>query len=201
METINMAVLTKKIYDSGLSLFDLKTLNDILGVKKESTSFGVINRLIKSKVLVKIEKNKYLLQNGKADDFSLANFLYSPSYISFETALNIYGILSQFPYEITSCTSRKTKQKTYEEKLFSYTHIKKELFWGYEKKENFLIALPEKALLDQLYLAGKGLKGLSLDEYDFSFINLKKLKNYLNKYPKTRQFKKITALLGEYVKL
>lgn len=201
METYNLALITKKVYDSGLTLFTLKTLRDILEIEKESTNFSVIKRLVKNKVLLKIEKNKYVLQKARVNDFTLANFIYQPSYISFESALNFYGILSQFPYEITSSTSKKTKQKIIDDKIFSYIHIKKDLFWGYERKEDFLIASPEKALLDQLYLASKGLRNVTLDEYDFSFVNLRRLKKYFSQYPKTRQFAKMREILKKYLKL
>lgn len=197
----NLGFLTKKIYDSNLSLFTLKTLRDVLEIEKESTFFNILKKLLKSEVLVKIEKDKYLLKGSKIHDFTLANFLYSSSYVSFESALNFYGILSQFPYEISSATFKKTTKKIIDEKVFSYIHIKKNLFWGYEKKDNFLIAFPEKALLDQLYMFAKGLKRGDLEEYDFSQINGERVKEYLVYYPKTKQFNKIVTLLKDYIKL
>ncbi len=199
MERYNSANLTKRIYESGLSFFSLKTLKDILEVKKESTLFSIIKKLVRSDVLIKIERDKYLLKDAKINDFALANFLYHPSYVSFESALNFYGILSQFPYEISSATAKKTIQKEFEGKTFTYTKIKKDLFWGYEKKESFLIALPEKALLDQVYLASKGQKGLNFEEYNLENILLSKFKKYLNKYPRTRQFKSILEKIKIYL--
>jgi len=199
MERYNLASITKKVYDSGVSFFTLKTLRDILEISKESTLFSIVKKLIKAKVLLKIEKDKYLLKGREVSDFALANFIYQPSYVSFESALNFYGILSQFPYEISSATARKSVKKVFQDKIFVYTHIKKELFWGYEKKENFLIALPEKALLDQVYLMSKGYKSISLDEYDLSRIKVSRLKEYLSKYPKTRQFKSAVKLLKKYL--
>lgn len=199
MGRYNLGATTKKIYESGLSLFSLKTLRDILEIQKEGTLFSVIKKLLKTSVLIKIERNKYLLKSAKISDFTLANFLYQPSYISFESALNFYGILSQFPYEISSVTTRKTTKKEFEGKIFTYTQIKKDLFWGYEKKENFIIAFPEKALLDQLYLAAKGYKGINLDEYDLSRVRISRLREYLYKYPKTRQFKSIAKTLKKYI--
>jgi len=166
-----------------------------LEIKKEGSLFLIIRKLLQSEVITKIERNKYLLKNGQINDFALANFLYHPSYISFESALNFYGILSQFPYEISCATSKKTAKKEFEGKIFTYTQIKKELFWSYEKKENFLIALPEKALLDQLYLASKGQKGIDLDELNLEKISITKFKNFLTKYPETRQFKGIIKKL------
>ncbi|MCD6471067.1 hypothetical protein J7K86_00870, partial [bacterium] len=166
MERYNLAVLTKKIYDSGFFLFTLKTLRDILEIKKEGTLFNIIKKLIEAKILIKLERDKYLLKDAKVNDFTLANFIYQPSYVSFESALNFYGILSQFPYEISSATAKKTIEKNIQDKAFVYTHIKKDLFWGYEKREDYIIALPEKALLDQLYITAKGYKKINLDEYD-----------------------------------
>jgi len=199
METYNLAAITKRIYESGFSFLGLRTLKNVLEIKKKASLFLVIKKLIKTGILIKIEKNKYLLKSAKTNDFALANFLYQPSYVSFETALNFYGILSQFPYEISSATTRKTNKKKFEDKVFTYTRIKKDLFWGYEKKGGFIIALPEKALADQIYLSSKGYKRINLDEYDLERISTLKLKKYLNKYPKTRQFKNILEKVKKYL--
>jgi len=199
MEGYNLATITKRIYNSGFSLFTLKTLRDVLEVKKESTTFSIVKRLIKAGVLVRIEKNKYLLRDAKVSDFALANFIYQPSYISFESALNFYGILSQFPHNISSATIKKATEKVFQSKGFAYTHIKRDLFWGYEKKEDFIIAFPEKALLDQLYIATKGYKRADLDEYDLDRINIPRLKDYLKRYSKTRQFKIAIKTLKKYL--
>ena len=201
MERYNLVAATKRIYDSRLSFFTIKTLKDILEVRKESSLFPVIKRLLQVGLLVKIERDKYLLKGAKVHDFALANFIYRPSYISFESALNFYGILSQFPYEVTSVSSKKTVKKTFESKVFVYNHIKMDLFWGYKKQDNFLIAFPEKALLDQLYLTAKGYKNISLDEYDLSRINALRLKKYLRKYSRTRQFEGTIKILERYLRI
>ncbi len=187
------------IYSSDFSLFTLKTLRDILEIKKEGTLFSVIKKLLRAGILAKIEKDKYLLKGAKINDFSLANFIYQPSYVSFESALNFYGILSQFPYEIFSATTKKTVGKNFRNKAFTYAHIKKDLFWGYEKKGDFVIAFPEKALLDQLYFTAKGYKRINLDEYDLSNVHISRLKKYLGRYPKTRQFKSAVKMLKKYI--
>ncbi|MDO8741651.1 MAG: hypothetical protein Q7J11_00725, partial [Candidatus Roizmanbacteria bacterium] len=112
---------------------------------------------------------------------------------SFESALSFYGVLSQFPYEVTSATLGQTRSKKFNEKEYGYYHLKKSLFWGYIKEDNYLIADKEKALADQLYLSSKGIKKIHLEEYDLSLINKSKLKSYILKYPQTNQFKKATA--------
>jgi len=63
------------------------------------------------------------------------------------------------------------------------------------------MALPEKALLDQLYLFSKGIKNFTFDNYDFSFLKLTRLKTFLAKFPNTRQFKASVNKLKDYFKL
>ena len=201
MERYNLAIITKKIYNSGFSLFTLKALRDVLEIKKEGTLFSVINKLLKANILIKLERGKYLLKDAEVNDFTFANFIYQPSYVSFESALNFHGILSQFSYDISSATTKKTAGKIFQDKAFIYTQIKKDLFWGYEKNEGFIIAFPEKALLDQLYITGKGYRKINLEEYDLSRINITRLKEYLNKYSKTRQFKSNLKILEKYIRI
>lgn len=152
---------------------DSKTLKDLLGVKSERTYYRIVNDFTNSNVLVNIEKNKYYLAGKNIDTFEIANFLYQPSYISLETALNYWGVLSQFPFEITSITSKKAVAKKFDDKIFNYSHIAAKYFGMFTKKNNVLIALPEKALFDQLYLASKGIKSANFDEYDLNHINMK----------------------------
>jgi len=200
MGTYNSGDYTKKIYDSGLELFTSKTLRDVLSIKKESTFFGVVRRLLRREVLKKIERDKFYLANSKIDSFSIAGFLYSPSYISFETALSFYGILSQFPYTVTSATTKKPKSKIFENVDYEYTHITKKIFWGFEKKDNFLIAYPEKALLDQLYLVSKGLRSLHIDEIDVSNVNKSKFEDYLKGFPGFFKFRNLATMVREKFK-
>ncbi|MDH7476205.1 MAG: hypothetical protein QHH09_01900 [Microgenomates group bacterium] len=201
METLNYALVVKKIYESGLYLFNNKTLKDIIESKKESTYFKYLSRLIKEKILIKIERDKYILAKANISDFELANFLLVPSYISFETALNFWGVISQFPYEITSATIKKTRIKKYGEKIFSYSRLSKNLFFGYELINNYLIANLEKALLDQLYFVSKGIKKINFEELDLSKLKKTIFKEYLENYPKTRQFLKIIKELSKKTKI
>jgi predicted transcriptional regulator of viral defense system len=173
MESYSLSLLTKKLLESGLTLISSKTLKDILSIKSERTYYRIVSDFIKNGVLINIEKNKYYLTGKNIDTFEIANFLYQPSYISLETALNYWGVLSQFPFEITNVTSKKNITKKFDEKIYSYSHINSKYFGMFTKKNNMLIALPEKALFDQIYLASKGLKSINFDEYDLENINIK----------------------------
>lgn len=184
METSNSAVLVKAIYQSNLELFTTKTLRDLLGSNiPQATFFSMLARLTRQNVLRKLERDKYMLVGGRAHDFRIANFLYEPSYISLEAALNFHGFLSQFPYEVASMTIRKPVTKTVDEKTYRYARIKRSLFWGYEPIQGFLIAQSEKALLDLLYLASKGLAILHTDELDTAKLDKARFIFYAKKFP------------------
>ena len=184
METSILVTPIQKIYQSKLNLFTTKTLRDILGTDlPQITFFTTLARLTRQNVLKKLERDKYILAETHVNSFQIANFLYEPSYISLFTALNFYGVVSQFPYEISSMTTKKPVTKLIDDIAYRYVRVKKNLFWGYELKEGFLIAEPEKALLDALYLMSKGLAVVHIDELDLSNLDKKRFNIYKKKFP------------------
>jgi predicted transcriptional regulator of viral defense system len=200
-KTYNLSKITKKILESGFILFNNQTLRDLSGIKNKVSFSAVVKRLQANDILSRLEKNKYLIKNRAVNPFNLANLLYAPSYISFETALNFYGILSQFPHELSSATVKKTVSKKIMGQQYSYTHLKPELFFGFVKRGGVLIAEPEKALLDQVYLAQKGWKKINLAEYDFSRIKKGRLKEYYGRYPRAGQTKKMAETVNKILEL
>jgi len=174
MESYNLGVLTKKLLESGIGLTNSQTLKDLLEVKNDRTFYRIVKDFEKNNIVKNIEKNKYCIIGRDVTTFEIANYLYQPSYISLETALNYWGILSQFPFEITSITSKKSVTKNFEDKTYSYSHISNKYFGMFTKKNNVLIALPEKALFDQIYLTSKGIRMAHFDEYDLKNINKKR---------------------------
>lgn len=82
--------------------------------------------------------------------------LYEPSYLSLEFALSHYGIMPEMVFSKTSVTTKTTRKFSNGFGLFSYRHIQPKLFFGYVAVETlfgkYLLAEPEKALLDYLYL-------------------------------------------------
>jgi predicted transcriptional regulator of viral defense system len=178
---LTQAAIIEKLRQKEISLFTVFDFKRIFKIQKENTTYKILERLTKRGILKRLTKKKYLFTFSKTDDFQIANFLYSPSYISLESALSFYGIISQFPYQITSVTPKKTKIIKTLNKEFSYSHIKSELFFDYEKKDKFLIALPEKALFDYLYLCSKGLRNFEKDDFNLKMIDKKKFSSILKK--------------------
>lgn len=173
-----------------LPLVDINLLGSLSGLKNRQSLDSFAKSLIKLQIIEKAEKGKYLV-NNVGNDFIVANLLYKPSYVSLETALNLHGMLSQFPYEITSITTKRKIEKDINGKLFTYYHLDKKYFWGYEKNGGALIALPEKALLDQLYLVSKGLRGVDIEDLDLSFIDKKTFIEFSAGFPQSKKFIKL----------
>lgn len=82
--------------------------------------------------------------------------LYQPSYISLEHALSFYNFIPEAVPVITAVTPKPTRTLVNSFGRFMYRTLKPKLFFGYEVKETkrgkYLMAHPEKALLDYLYL-------------------------------------------------
>lgn len=108
--------------------------------------------------LVKLKNGIYAFakDHEKIKGEEIASVLYQPSYLSLESALSFYGFIPEMVYAYVSVTGKTTR--TFNNKFghFIYRHIKSELFWGYReiKTDNgrYLMAEPEKAVLDYLYL-------------------------------------------------
>ncbi|MBM3282836.1 hypothetical protein FJY90_01155 [Candidatus Gottesmanbacteria bacterium] len=181
MERLSSTEIIKKMQKMGISLFTLADFARLFGLNNQTTVYKKAQRLEKAGIVKRLTKGKYIFLFKKPNEYLTANFLYRPSYISLESALSFYGITTGFPYKIFSMTTKKPRTIIIEEQEYQYSQISRNLFWGFEKKEEFLIADKEKALIDFLYLSFKGLRHPNLDEVDLSIIDKKRLREYLGK--------------------
>ena len=121
---------------------------------------GNLTRWVKKGYLVRLRQDWYAFADllGEAE-FSryVAQKIYAPSYISLHTALAYFGIIPEAVSQITCVTSNRTAH--YENGFGEYTYhsVKSSMFFGYKpmvspQGYSYLLALPEKALLDLLYL-------------------------------------------------
>lgn len=172
-----------------------------------------LNRWTKAGRLIRLKRGLYTLpEDRRKVSFSLlwlANSLYSPSYLSLEFALSWYDLIPERVITFTSITRLKTAKFGNPLGSFSYRHLKKELFFGFktmedEHKKRILLAQPEKALLDLLYLSKNWeptenflLEGLRLQQ--FNQLNRQRLAKY-GKIFGTKKIKKILPLLMELTK-
>lgn len=109
--------------------------------------------------ILRIRNRYYLFSDRKIDEYFLfytSNRIYSPSYVTLESALSRYGIIPEGVFQITACTTRKTQAFDTPLGRFGYRQLKPELYFGYRLEEwdnhRLLVADPEKTLIDYLYL-------------------------------------------------
>ena len=148
-------------YQFKQQLFDLACFN-INQVYAWQPDFNHTNltRWLKKGYLVRLRQGYFAFPEYKNKlDYAryFANRIYRPSYISLHTALSFYGIIPEEVTQFTSVTSLKTTLFNNEFGQYSYKSLKEELMFGYEPKpiadgRTVLLATPEKALLDLLYL-------------------------------------------------
>jgi len=201
MQTYSTTDIIRLLQTKQLSLITLNDFGKLFNIDNRQSLYKKIARLEKSQIVQKLIKGKYHFLFNPTNDYVIANFLYQPSYVSLESALSFYGIITGFPYQITSISIKPTKsieinlKDSLEKKEFRYSQIENSLFWGYEKQEDFLIAQKEKALLDYIYFGIKGLRNINLDEMDLSEINKSKLASYTKKINNKQITKIIKSIL------
>ena len=116
--------------------------------------------LVKKGELLRLKKGLYLLgedyRNTPADLISVANQLYTPSYVSFEYALSYYGLIPERVYVVTSAAMRLKKAYDTPIGRFTYHSVPPQAYalgvdWLYDNVHGGkLIATPEKALCDKI---------------------------------------------------
>lgn len=179
--------LREKLKTDLFSQGDLKALPYPLS---DAAIHNGISRALKSKDLVQLKRGVYLfskkLRRGSISKFVIANKLYTPSYISFESALSYYGLIPESVYTTTSaCYQRKSKVFNNELGDFSYDYIPCSDFFLEVthdlSKGGVLIARPLRALFDLIYLYKKKYQSIEQLEDDLR-IESDQLKKVVEKY-------------------
>lgn len=167
----------------GGKILSLGSLSRVTGLSAPSVRRAFL-RLTEKRVVARVGPQLYVSQLTPPSLEEVAMVLCRPCYISFETALSKYGILSQSPQVVTCATRRKPKRIHTPMGEIASRHLAPRLFWGYRESEGILWAEPEKALLDWIYWKSKvegkipDLEELHLDE-----TNLSQLNAWAGKYP------------------
>jgi predicted transcriptional regulator of viral defense system len=125
--------------------------------------------------LIRVKKGLYVFGGNAAQHpFSLevlANLIYGPSALSLEFALSFYGFIPERVTTITSITPKRNKEFSTPVGDFTYTYLSpKKYAVGIDlvttASTSMLIASPEKALCDYLYIRNKNSKMQTKDEIE-----------------------------------
>lgn len=186
--------IREELLKKGLLIFTPNDFERTFQLSKQKAKY-FLEKESKEGLLLRLKKGLYCLKSDRISEEEIANRLYQPSYISFEYALSCYNILPEMPYSLTSATTKPTRTFTVSDKVFSYFTIKKEAYTGYtlikRGRTSFLMAEPEKALVDYLYFAVLGKKPLN-DRLKTSSLQKEKLLKYASLFNRD----KLDVLIG-----
>jgi predicted transcriptional regulator of viral defense system len=145
-------------FEKALKIFPVFSVKDI---QKKFAGFDS-RRLVEWQqkgYLLKIKRGYYsFTERNRGEHFLyfVANKIYSPSYISFESALAYYNLIPEGVFMMISATTKNTASYASSIGDFNYRHIKRSLFFGYKllSENNFTIKIaePEKVILDYFYI-------------------------------------------------
>lgn len=121
-----------------------------------------LTTLLKKGDLIRVKKGLYLFgydyRKGPYSQEIMANKIYGPSYISREYALAYYGLIPEYVVEMTSVSTKRSRNFNTPIGRFSYEHLPAVLYRvGFNlvrvrDNATALLATAEKALADLLYL-------------------------------------------------
>jgi len=152
--------IEKNLQQYNTHIIDHATLATILLNNGYNGINDKINKLKKDGFLQTLKRGLYVhkspFTNSIISKEIIANTLLSPSYISFDYALYFYGLIPESVYDVTSATTKRSKNFQTPMGTYSFRQVKKELYpIGLKiesiKNGNFIIASKEKALCDKIY--------------------------------------------------
>ena len=154
------------------------------------TARKFILRGINKNIYLKLKRGLYSLSETPPNNYLIANRLYEPSYISFDTALSYYGIIPETIYSITSATAKATRRFIVKGIEYTYQKLRKEFFAGYRaikyQGETVLLAEPEKALADYLYFIELKKRNLSYERLNLKKIQKSKVTAYVKLFKRPK---------------
>lgn len=165
-----------------------------------------LSRWVKAGKLIQLRRGLYAIsspfQKSNGHPFLFANYIKAASYVSLQTALSFYNLIPDFGSVTSSVTTGRPGRIENKFGVFTYRHIKNELFFAYRymtiNKHACFIAEPEKALLDLIHLQPKGdtlpyLKELRLQ--NLNQIDMDAMRNFAQHYKSPKINRAIKNLL------
>lgn len=185
---LNPLLVQHKLKTARLKVFTLSEFCQLFGVSIISAK-KFTEEYTKRKMFIRLKPGLFVLADNLPDQFFIANKLYEPSYISFDTMLSYYGIIPESIYPVTSVTTKATHEFYVENVQYTYRKIKKEAFTGYYPAQTadgtVFLAEPEKALADYLYFVSLNKRQLEYERLDLTKIKKNKLLSYLKLFDRT----------------
>ena len=110
--------------------------------------------------LLRVRKGLYVLgerhRRSPVSRETLANLIYGPSYVSLDSALSLHGLIPERVADVTSMTTGQPRRFATPFGVFTYRPLPARRYapgvqWGGEGDARYLVAAPEKALVDKVW--------------------------------------------------
>jgi len=188
MDKLRHNSVEKKLLNSNISIFTVDDFSKIFNVGKEKAGLFLTRHSKKlDSSFKRAKRGIYIFSVNPPIKYEIANVIYKPSYISFESALSYYNIIPETVYSITSATTKRSENFEIEELDYQYYKLKKKLFFGYRpiimQDKIIQFAEKEKALLDYIYLMTLKKKSIN-NRINLEKIDKDKLGHYVNIFRK-----------------
>ncbi|MBE0434061.1 type IV toxin-antitoxin system AbiEi family antitoxin domain-containing protein [candidate division WOR-3 bacterium] len=156
MQMVEKTVLSC-IKQLGRPFFTTFELSRLCG-KSSSTVIQTLNYLEKQGLVTKVYRGIWAdTPTNRLNVFSVVPLLFprQRAYISFVSALHYHGIVEQVPQVVTVASTAHTRKIKTKIATYSVHRIHPSFFKGFswDETKSFLVAGPEKALIDSLYLS------------------------------------------------
>ncbi|KAF0134918.1 MAG: hypothetical protein FD145_299 [Candidatus Saganbacteria bacterium] len=175
--------LLQKLGKEKQKILTPQTLQRASGLSREAI-LKAIQRLSRRGQLIKLYKKAYANKFSPPSLEEVAMYYGKPCYVSFESALQNCGIISQAPQVLTCATTRKLKNLRTPLGEIIFHHLSPRLFISFENDKGILRGTAEKALLDYLYINLKNKKHAPpLDEFNLEQLDKKKIRGLLKYFP------------------
>ncbi|MBE0434107.1 hypothetical protein IBX73_11675 [candidate division WOR-3 bacterium] len=202
---LNWHSFRNRIKEKKLLIFTPYDVARIFGVSSVAANFFVF-RNTKKGLLVRLKKSQkgslYCLAEDVPDRFSIANRIYTPSYVSFDTALSFHNIIPETVYSITSATTKSTREFRIQGVLYIYHRIKRSAYTGYRPvnyaSSTILMASPEKALADYLYFVALKKRALNYERLDLGKIAKLRLMKFVRIFDHAAMFDLVEQIYADF---
>lgn len=195
--------VVRTLKEKKLNIFTPLEFQRIFGVSRHASQWFIKSHT-KDELFIKLRNGLYMLADYPAPYYLIANRLYAPSYISFDTALSFHGLIPETIYAVTSATTKGTREFTVQNVLFEYHKLKKQTYTGYKPIKYLdatcFMADPEKALADYLYFVALDQRGLHYERLDLGKIKKEKLMQYVRLFGRPQMNELIQKIYDEFRK-
>ena len=141
------------ILSSSRSVFNIQSLRMLMESEKSQKLTQSLHYYIKEDKIANPRRGIYTKTSYNEQEMACS--LFRPAYISLEYVLQRAGVVFQYDDAIT-CVSYLNRIVEIDDKIYRFRIINPELWIGMEgieQHDNILIATPERAFLDMVYLS------------------------------------------------